>query len=88
MNKQQEQQFNDMMAEGKRLLIGIPGVRDVFTGEAVNENDRYRFCWLVRFTHKSVIDTYRDHPAFITFSNKHLSPYADDVLSIDYQGRS
>ena len=87
VNKLHEQQFNNMMAEGKRLLSDIPGVREVFTGEAIDENDRYQFCWLLRLAHKSVIDTYRDHPNFITFSNKHFRSYASDVLSIDYQGR-
>lgn len=88
VNKLQEQQFNNMIAEGKRLLSDIPGVRAVFTGEAVNENDRYRYCWLLHLAHKSVIDTYRNHPSFVTFTNKYFRPYANDVLSIDYQDRS
>ena len=88
VNKLHEQQFSEMMEEGKRLLSGIPGVREVFAGRAINENGRYRFCLLLRFTHKTVIDTYRDHPDFVTFSNKHFSPYASDALSADYQGRS
>ena len=86
VNKRQEQQFNEMLAEGKRLLSGIPGVREVFAGQAVKQSDRYGFCWLVRFTHKKVIHTYRDHPNFAAFSKKYFQPYASDILSIDYQG--
>ncbi|MES0328496.1 MAG: Dabb family protein, partial [Gammaproteobacteria bacterium] len=57
----------------------------VFTGEAVKENSKFRFCWLVRFCHKAVIDTYREHPDHIAFANKLFRQVADDRISIDYQ---
>lgn len=73
-----------MMAEGRRVLAAIPGVREVFTGEAVKEDSRYRFCWLVRFAHPAVIDSYRDHPAHVRFANNFFRPVAGDRISIDY----
>jgi len=46
--------------EGRRVLGAIPGVRSAETGVAVREDAKYRYCWLVRFCHPAVIDTYRE----------------------------
>ncbi len=40
-----------MMAEGRRVLGAIPGVRQVITGTSVTETAAYRHCWAVRFAH-------------------------------------
>jgi len=77
-----------MMSEGRRTLSEIPGVREVFTGEAVKEGSKYRFCWLVRFTNIAVIDSYRDHPNHIAFAENLFRPYASDRVSIDFQDSS
>ncbi|MGB5177097.1 MAG: ketose-bisphosphate aldolase [Gammaproteobacteria bacterium] len=74
-----------MIAEGRRVLSAIPGVREVFTGEAVQGNAKYRYTWLVRFCHPAVIDSYRDHPDHVTFANKLIRPVAGERTSIDYQ---
>ncbi len=81
-----DQQAYAMMDEGRKILSTIPGVRDVFTGEAVKEGSKFRFCWLVRFCHKAVIDTYREHPAHVAFANNLFRPVSGDRISIDYQG--
>jgi fructose-bisphosphate aldolase class II len=75
-----------MMAEGRRGLAAIPGVREIFTGEAVGDGARYRFSWLVRFCHPAVIDSYREHPEHIAFADKLFRPISNDRISIDYQG--
>ncbi len=74
----------EMMAEGRKVLSQIPGVRHVFTGEAVKEEAAYRYTWLVRFCHPAVIDSYRDHPSHVTFADNHFRPIAGDRISIDY----
>lgn len=74
-----------MMAKGREVLANIPGVREVFTGEAVKQEAEYRFCWLVRFTHKSVIDSYRQHPDHVRFADTLFRPYAGDRISIDFE---
>ncbi|MBT3010525.1 MAG: ketose-bisphosphate aldolase [Candidatus Thiodiazotropha sp. (ex Lucina pensylvanica)] len=81
-----EKQVRDMMAEGQRVLSRIPGVRAVFTGNAVQDAARYRFTWLVRFCHPAVIDSYREHPDHVAFADNHFRPVAGDRISIDYQG--
>lgn len=77
-----------MMAEGRRVLSQIPGVRDVFSGEAVKEGGKYKFCWLVRFAHKAVIDSYRTHPDHVMFADHMFRPFVADRVSIDYQDSS
>ncbi len=74
-----------MMAEGRRVLGGIPGVREVITGTAVREDAAYRHCWLVRFAHPAVIDAYREHPDHRVFADGRFRPRAADRISIDFR---
>ncbi len=80
-----EQDVDAIMAKGRRVLSAIPGVREVFTGHAVKEDAKYRYTWLVRFCHPSVIDSYREHPAHVAFADKLFRPVAAERISIDYQ---
>ncbi|MBF0218640.1 MAG: class II fructose-bisphosphate aldolase [Gammaproteobacteria bacterium] len=75
-----------MMAEGRQRLAAIPGVREVFTGCAIQAGARYRFSWLIRFSHPAVIDSYRNHPDHLAFADNLFRPIAGDRISIDYQG--
>lgn len=77
---------HDMMTEGRKVLSMIPGVREVFTGDAIQEGARYRFSWLVKFCHSAVIDSYREHPDHVAFADNLFRPIAGDRISIDYQG--
>jgi len=74
-----------MIAEGRRVLSTIPGVREVFTGAAVQDDAKYRYTWLVRFCHPAVIDSYRKHPDHVTFADTLFRPVAGERISIDYQ---
>ena len=76
-----------LMAEGRRVLGAIPGVREVFTGTAVQDGARYRYCWNVRFCHPAVIDSYRDHPSHLDFADRLFRPVATDRVSIDFLQR-
>ena len=79
------QEIEAMMAEGRRVLSAIPGVREAVTGQAVKEDATYNYTWLVRFCHPAVIDSYREHPAHVAFANKLFRPVAAERISIDYQ---
>jgi fructose-bisphosphate aldolase class II len=74
-----------MIAEGRRVLAAIPGVRRVFSGEAVAGTAGYRYCWNVEFCHPAVIDAYREHPNHVSFADKRFRPIAGDRISIDYR---
>jgi len=78
-------EVNAMMAEGRRVLGAIPGVREAATGRAVKEDAQYRYTWLVRFCDPAVIDSYREHPMHVAFADKLFRPVATERISIDYQ---
>ncbi|MFK5915001.1 MAG: class II fructose-bisphosphate aldolase [Woeseiaceae bacterium] len=77
-----EQQIQTMIEEGHRVLSNIPGIREVFSGDAIKEGEKFRFCWRVRFCHKTVIDTYHEHPDYIAFTKKLVTT---DKINIDFQ---
>lgn len=80
-----EHDVNALMAEGRRVLSAIPGVREVTTGRAVKEDAEYRYTWLIHFCHPAVIDSYRDHPAHVAFADQYFRPVAGNRVSIDYK---
>jgi len=75
----------EVMAEGRRALSRVPGVRQVFTGEAVQGEVRYRLAWLIRFAHPAVIESYRVHPHHQGFAEGMFRPLAEDRLTVDYR---
>jgi len=80
-----ETRIEMMMAEGRQVLGAIPGVREVVTGKAVRENEKYRYTWLVRFCHPAVIESYRTHPNHIAFADRVFRPLAGERISIDFR---
>jgi len=72
-------------AQGMNTLAAIPGVRGVAHGEAVQDNARYRHCWLIRFAGDAVIASYRDHPDHVRYADQVFRPAAPERLTIDYQ---
>ena len=79
-----DEQVGEMMQRGHEVLAMIPGVRHVFTGWAVQEKTKFRFCWQVQFSHAKVIDSYREHPEHVAFATQYFRPMAADRLSIDF----
>lgn len=77
-------QVESMMAHGREVLASIPGVRRVITGWAAGDRVRYRFCWLIEFAHRAVIDSYREHPLHRQFAENLFRPIAVDRLSLDF----
>jgi fructose-bisphosphate aldolase, class II len=85
VNADSTEVINRVMDEGKQLLSNIPGVRTVFTGEAIQEKSKYRFCWMVQFTHQDALDNFREHHAFRNFLKMNLTPNVTDFMNIDYK---
>lgn len=85
LEAQSEHQAEAMMARGREVLAQVPGVRQVFSGRAVREDSKYRYCWLIRFAHPKVVDSYRAHPEHVAFADEWFRPMASDRISIDYQ---
>ncbi|MDH5600726.1 MAG: ketose-bisphosphate aldolase [Gammaproteobacteria bacterium] len=78
-------QASNMMQQGEKLLSRVPGVRRVLTGNAVQTDAKYKFTWLVEFVHENVIESYRNHPAHVTFADNMFRPVAGDRISIDFR---
>jgi fructose-bisphosphate aldolase class II len=78
-------QVEAMMARGREMLATIPGVRRVVTGWAVADKPRYRFCWLIEFAHRAVIDSYREHTLHKQFADHLFRPIAVDRVSVDFE---
>ncbi len=74
-----------MINEGKKTLSTIPGVLEITTGHSVQEDDAYHYTWIIRFCHRAVIDSYRNHPLHIAFADTLFRPVAGERISIDYQ---
>jgi fructose-bisphosphate aldolase class II len=79
-----EHEVQAMMAEGRKVLGAIPGVRNVVSGKAVRDDVQCRYVWLVRFAHPVVIESYREHPEHVAFADNLFRPVAGDRVSIDY----
>jgi len=79
------QQSSTIITEGRKLLSNIPGVRGVFTGEAIKADERYRFCWLVHLSNKIVLESFHEHPDYIYFLNHIVSrQHIENSVAIDY----
>jgi len=74
-----------MMAEARQLLGSIPGVRDVFTGEALQKDAKYQYTCLLRLCHPAVVDHYQQSPIYRDFVNRLLRPAAGSCVNIDFQ---
>ena len=74
-----------LMADGQRLLSGIPGVRSVQAGSIADEGSRYRHCLLTRLVSVAAADVFRRHPAYTGFMDRRLAPVASDRIEGDYR---
>ena len=75
----------EMLRKGKEQLSNIPGVLGVQIGKAIREQGAYRYCWLIRFAHASVIESYKTHPAHVAYADTFFRPIAADRISNDYE---
>ena len=80
-----DDQTTEMIQKGKSVLSTIPGVLEVVTGQAVPTEAAYRYAWLIRFCHRAVIESYRNHPLHVAFADSLFRPVAGERISIDYQ---
>jgi fructose-bisphosphate aldolase class II len=74
-----------MLRKGKQQLSSIPGVLDVRIGRATDDDSKYRYCWLIRFAHESVIEKYKTHPIHTAYADSYFRPIATDRVTNDYE---
>jgi len=85
VNSNFSESISSVMLEGKKLLSTIPGVREVFVGESMQDESKYQFCWMVKFTHQTALDNFREQQNFGSFLKKNLTPNVTDLINIDYK---
>ncbi len=79
-----EPEAAEIIAEGERVLGTIPGVRQIFAGKTLKDSDHYRYCWRVQFASAAVVDSYREHPAHMSYADTYFRPNARDRLTEDF----
>lgn len=79
------EQVTELMHIGHETLGNIPGVRDVFTGHAIQSDAKFKHCWVVRFSDQAVVDSYKNHPAHVDYADTHFRPVAGDRITIDFE---
>ena len=85
VNSNLTESFANVMLEGKNMLAKIPGVRDVFTGESMQGEGKYQFCWHVQFTHQTALNNFREHQNFGRFLKKKITPNVSDLIKVDFK---
>ncbi|MCG6969299.1 MAG: ketose-bisphosphate aldolase [Gammaproteobacteria bacterium] len=77
--------IQEMLYKGKQDLSKIPGVLDVQIGRSVDSNSRYTYCWLIRFAHEDVLESYKNHPTHVAYADQYFRPIAADRMTTDYE---
>ncbi len=85
VNSYSIESIRQVMLEGKIILSKIPGVRSVFTGEAIQDKSKYNFCWLVQFTHQDALDNFHQHKNFGDFLKNKLNSNVSDLINLDFR---
>ncbi len=81
-----EEQASGVMLEARRVLGRIPGVREIFTGEALTrEGSGYRFVWRVRFINQEAARAFQNHPRHQEFVRRRLQPQVGSHLATAYR---
>jgi fructose-bisphosphate aldolase class II len=76
--------LEEALAEGRRVLARVPGVRRVRTGAAAQDGARYPRAWLIEFTHPAVVASDGAHPDHVAYADRYFRPIAPDRLTVDY----
>jgi fructose-bisphosphate aldolase class II len=70
---------------GRRLLLQIPGVREVMVGEALQDNTLPQYCWQLRLASAAVAQSLKQHADFLNFTRRYLRDDAAQMSSASYR---
>lgn len=74
-----------VLERGRRLLLAIPGVREVSAGHTIAEGAKYRFLWRVLLAHADGLEAYMAHQNYRDFSHRLLASISSDKQAACYQ---
>lgn len=72
------------LEDGKRILTGIPVVRDFQVLEQVSTKNDYDFGFVMVFDDQQAYDTYNAHPDHVDFVENRWKKEVDGFLEIDF----
>lgn len=78
-------QTQQMVLQGKHELSRIPGVMNVNVGKSVMQNGISEYCWLICLANKSVVETFKKDPIYLSYANNYLSSQGKENSSVDYE---
>lgn len=73
-----------VLSRGRRLLSGIPGVREVSAGHVTADGAKYRFLWRVVLAHGDAQEAFSNHPNYRDFIQRLLPSISDDRVKAFY----
>jgi fructose-bisphosphate aldolase class II len=79
------EKISEMLMKGKQDLSKIPGVLEVQIGRSVNPQGKFQYCWLIRFAHEKVVDSYKNHPTHVAYADNQFRALAADRITNDYE---
>ncbi len=74
-----------VLGRGRRLLGGIPGVRQVQAAHAVADDEKYRFLWRLTLASAEAQAAVIAHPDYRNFTQRLLPTICDDRITILYR---
>jgi quinol monooxygenase YgiN len=77
-----EQAFLD---DARRILAGIPGVRDFTVARQISPQSPLRFQFSMHFDDRAAYDAYNAHPDHIDFVENRWKPEVADFTEFDFE---
>lgn len=71
--------------KGRKILMQIPGVREVMVGKAYNDSSSQRHCWQLRLASPAVAEILKRNHDFLGFSRRYLRDEATELTGAGYQ---
>jgi len=72
------------LADGKRILTAIPGVKNFEALEQVSAKNSFRHGFSMEFDGQAEYESYNNHPDHVAFVRDRWIPEIDEFLEIDY----
>ena len=77
-------QLDALIEQGRKTLMAIPGVRQIFSGWASSELNQYRLCWRIQLSHSDAINNLQSHPEYTYFFNQLSRSIGPEKVSITF----
>ncbi|MRG60357.1 Dabb family protein [Agromyces sp. CFH 90414] len=73
------------LADGERILTGIPGVLDFAASRQVSPKSDYRFQFAMTFADQAAYDAYNAHPDHVAFVEQRWAVEVAEFEELDFE---